>query len=156
MESKAKLSTRVHFTVFNKDYNVKHPNIYTTPQWRRHTRRSVFMAKVLQENMQPQSAGISFSETRGAPDFQHQRSGRRADGHTFEYGDGETNKHNSNYPPSPTERGETQLLSKINKPSCMAWKTNRVIGVGVCVRRKMQSQLTSRIKRKKGGGEEGK
>lgn len=114
--------------------------------------------KVLQENMQLQSARISFSETRGTAlrPSQRQRSGRRADGHTFEYGDGETNKHNSNYPPSPTERGETQLLSKINKPSCMAWKTNRVIGVGVCVRRRMQSKLPSRIKREKGGGEERK
>lgn len=70
-------------------------------------RQNVFMVKVFhaEENRQTLSAGICFSEPRGAAALQRQQSGRRADGHTFEYGDGETNKYNSNYPPSPTERG---------------------------------------------------
>lgn len=118
MGSKTGPSNSVHCTAST----ARDPSSYTTRQRRHHMTQSVFVAKGLhaEENTQPQSAKICFWGSRSAPAFQRQQSGRRADGHTFEYGDGETNKYNSNYPPSPTERGETQLLSKINKLPCMA------------------------------------
>ncbi len=39
----------------------------------------------------------------------------------------ELRKARSNYPPSPTKWGETQLLSYTNMPPCMAWNSNKVI-----------------------------
>lgn len=73
----------------------------------------------------------------------------------FAFGGTETNNHSSsNYPPSPTKWGETQLLSKINMPPCMAWKTNSVIREDGKKEGKTTAGRAARREKGRWGGEE--